>query len=456
MNKYKKRYQKVNNINNNNNKNKKLSGLDDGINKKQNSNYILRSSTYTWQNYCKNSSWIYYLVNSTTLITNILFILLLSINGLSCKLVIEGSLPAFVKSYDWFFSSIKETTKDLVAFYYHPTTIYQMIIIIMGFIFSYIWDFFKVWLDLITHGIVVVILLYKPFWKKKIIFFYLFHVLCYYFTGDVWGFKLIDYVFSWRYTLINFCENILAGSDNSDKDFLQWFKNNSESQKQREIINSYKSNSANHLSISPDDNGTSLDFDTNNNILFSFISELINRYSRKFCVVGPVSWVWIWILGLKIWYSSWIIENIKDIYVRFRESIEKNIVLNIIHWNYLESDDSNIKSAFSPSSSPRNTQLPPLSKYIYHPSSDFDAAKSYILNNNKIAKSHRKPQQSVKSGLVVKSKDLHVPPIEIKNSDKNFHSSHPSTHHKTHKKVNSYSSHITPTISTRTIRIRKS
>jgi len=62
MNKYKKRYQKLNSINS---KNKKSNGSDDGLNKEQDSDYILRSSTYTWQNYCKNCSWIYYLVNSS-------------------------------------------------------------------------------------------------------------------------------------------------------------------------------------------------------------------------------------------------------------------------------------------------------------------------------------------------------------------------------------------------------
>ena len=85
----------------------------------------------------------------------------------------EGSVQDFINSYGWFFSSVKETTKDLITFYYHPTTVYQMIPIIMGFIFSYIWDVFRVWLDLLTHGVIVVILLYKPLWKKKIIIFYL-------------------------------------------------------------------------------------------------------------------------------------------------------------------------------------------------------------------------------------------------------------------------------------------
>ncbi|OUM67149.1 hypothetical protein PIROE2DRAFT_5536 [Piromyces sp. E2] len=433
MNKYKKRYQKVNSINN---KNKKLNGSDEGLNKEQNSNYILRSSTYTWQNYCKNSPWIYYLVNS----------------------IMEGSLPGFVKSYDWFFSSLSETTKDLVAFYYHPTTVYQMIPIIMGFIFSYIWDFFRVWLDLLTHGVVVVILLYKPLWKKKIIFFYVFHGLCYYLTGDIWGFKLIDYVFAWRYTLINFCENILAGSVNSDKDFLQWFKDNSENrQKQRETINSCELDRTNHLSITLDDDGTFLTMENldTNNILFSFLSELINKYSRKFCVVGPISWVWIWILGLKIWYSSWIIENIKEIYVRFRESIEKNVILNLIHWNYLEKDDT-IEKLSPPS--PRNPRLPPLTKKICHSSSDFDVAKSYILNHSKVAKIRRKPQRSA-SGELVKSKEQNIQPKEIKNSGSSPppHSQHPSSIQiKTHTKTNSYSNHITPTISRRTIRIKKS
>jgi len=395
------------------------------------------------------------LVNSTTLITNILFVLLLSINGLSWKIVMEGSLPGFVKSYDWFFSSLNETTKDLVAFYYHPTTVYQMIPIIMGFIFSYIWDFFRVWLDLLTHGVVVVILLYKPLWKKKVIFFYVFHGFCYYLTGDIWGFKLIDFVFSWRYTLINFCENILAGSINSDKDFLQWFKNNSENRrKQRETINSCELDCANNLSISLDDDGAFLTMENldTNNIIFSFLSELINKYSRKFCVVGPISWVWIWILGLKIWYSSWIIENIKEIYVRFRESIEKNVILNLIHWNYLEKDDT-IEKLSPPS--PRNPRLPPLTKKIYNPSSDFDVAKTFILNYSKVAKTRQKIQRS-SSGELVKSKEMNVQPKEIKNTGSSPHSARPSTQIKTHSKTNSYSSsHITPTISRRTIRIKK-
>jgi len=78
MNKYKKRYQKVNSINN---KNKKLNGSDDGLNKEQSSNYILRSSTYTWQNYCKNSPWIYHLVNSSNyfIIINFFYIIILPI-----------------------------------------------------------------------------------------------------------------------------------------------------------------------------------------------------------------------------------------------------------------------------------------------------------------------------------------------------------------------------------------
>jgi len=62
MNKYKKRYQK---LNNGNNKNKKVNTSDDGLNKEQDSEFILRSSTYTWQNYCKNCSWMYYLINSS-------------------------------------------------------------------------------------------------------------------------------------------------------------------------------------------------------------------------------------------------------------------------------------------------------------------------------------------------------------------------------------------------------
>jgi len=358
----------------------------------------------------------------------------------------EGSLSAFVESYDWFFSSIKETTKDLVSFYYQPTTVYQMLIIIMGFIFSYIWDFLKVWLDIITHGVVVAILFYKPLWKKKVVFFYLFHGLCYYLTGDIWGFKLIDYVFSWRYTLINFCENILAGSVNSDKDFLHWFKNNSENRrKQRETLHSCELDTQEE-----EDTFLTMDNLDTNNILFSFLSELINKYSRKFCVVGPISWVLIWIIGLKIWYSSWIIENIKVIYIKFRESIEQNVVLGLIHWHYLEKDDT-IEKVLPPS--PRNPRLPPLTKKVYNPSSEFDVAKSYILNHNKVAISRRKLlQRSSSDDLTIKSKDINIPPKEIKNNG----GSPTSSYHKTHGKSNSYgSSHITPTISRRTIRIKK-
>jgi len=380
MNKYKKRYQKINNS-----KNKKVNS-DENLN--QSSYNILHSSTYTWQTYCKNCNWMYNLMNSVTLITNILFILLLTINGLSWKIFMEGSLSSFIKSYDWFFSSLSTTTKDLVTFYYHPTTIYQMIPIIMSFIFSYIWDFFRVWLDLLTHGVVLVILLYKPLWRKNVVFFYLFHGLCYYLTGDIWGFKLIDFIFSWRYTLINFCENILAGSINSDKDFLQWFRSNSMNRmRHNEFIDSCEFDGANNIAIAIGDDETFITVETldTNNILFSFLSELVNKYSRKFCVVGPISWVWIWILGLKIWYSSWIIENIKEIYIRFRDSLEKNIILNIIHWKYLEMDDTIEKPPISPINvitTSRNSRIH-LQKKIYNCSSDFAAAKAYILNNNK-------------------------------------------------------------------------
>jgi hypothetical protein len=62
---------------------------------------------------------------------------------------------------------LSTTTKDLVTFYYHPTTVYQMIPIIISFIFSYIWDIFRVWLDFITHGVVLIILLYKPLSRKN-------------------------------------------------------------------------------------------------------------------------------------------------------------------------------------------------------------------------------------------------------------------------------------------------
>ncbi|KAL6589241.1 hypothetical protein U3516DRAFT_261032 [Neocallimastix sp. 'constans'] len=384
MNKYKKRYQKINNYN----KNKRANNSDEISNKEQGSNIILHSSTYTWQNYCKNCTWMYNLMNSVTLITNILFISLLTINGLSWKIFMEGSLSKFIKSYDWLVSSLNETTKDLIAFYYHPTTVYQMIPIMMGFIFSYIWDFFRVWLDLLTHGIVLVILLYKPLGRKNVLCFYFFHGLCYYLTGDIWGFKLIDFIFSWRYTLINFCENILAGSINSDKDFLQWFKSTSENRRrQHEMIDSCELEGMNNFGINSD--FLTMDTLDTNNILFTFLSELINKYSRKFCVVGPISWVWIWILGLKIWYSSWIIENIKDLYTHFRDSLEKNIILNIIHWKYLEMDDT-VEKPISPvsivssssSSSSRNSRVH-LQKKIYNSSADFAAAKAYILNNNK-------------------------------------------------------------------------
>ncbi|ORX77509.1 hypothetical protein BCR32DRAFT_270630, partial [Anaeromyces robustus] len=387
MNKSKKRYQRINN----NNKNKKINNLDEGLNKESNPYNILQSSTYTWQNYCKNSTWIYELVNSATLITNILFILLLTINGLSWKLIMEGSIVSFVESYEWFFISINATTKDLISFYYHPTTIYQMIPIIMGFIFSYIWDFLKLWLDLLTHGVVLVILLYKPLWRKKIINFYIYHGLCFCLTGDIWGFKLIDFTFSWRYTLINFCENILAGTINNDKDFLQWFKYNSlMKRKQQSAINTCEIDSVKNIAISVGDSDSFLSIDTldSNNILFNFLSGLVNKYSRKFCVVGPISWVWIWILGLKVWYSSWIIENIKEIYVRFRGSIEKNIVSYVVHWKYIENDDTIEKPPPSPtvSSTSRFSKHPyiPLSKRLYRSSNNFASAKAFILYNHKI------------------------------------------------------------------------
>jgi len=59
MNKYKKRYQKINNYN----KNKRANNSDEISNKEQGSNIILHSSTYTWQNYCKNCTWMYNLMN---------------------------------------------------------------------------------------------------------------------------------------------------------------------------------------------------------------------------------------------------------------------------------------------------------------------------------------------------------------------------------------------------------
>jgi len=61
MNKYKKRYQKINN-----NKNKKVNNSDENLN--QSSYNILHSSTYTWQTYCKNCNWMYNLMNSGKLL----------------------------------------------------------------------------------------------------------------------------------------------------------------------------------------------------------------------------------------------------------------------------------------------------------------------------------------------------------------------------------------------------